>query len=211
MFQRYLDGQYRQPTGLIGRWIGAQMARQHQPENQWTVELLDIQPTDTLLEVGFGPGFAIAKAAERAQQGVVAGVDFSQAMVKAARRRCAAALRAGRVDLRLGDAARLPFADNSFDKAFSIHSIYFWKEPARALQEMHRVLKPEGMVIFTILPRERWNEHDPNAPVGTPDCHAYSGDELSALLLNAGFVQPRITADSQRQHRSNYSIIARKA
>jgi len=211
MFQRYIDGQYRQPTGIIGRWIGAKMAEQHQPENQWTVDLLDIQPTDKLLEIGFGSGFAIAKSAERAQEGLVAGVDFSQTMVNAARRRCTDAVRAGRVDLRLGDAARLPFADNTFDKAFSIHSIYFWKEPTRALQEIHRVLKTGGMVIFTILPRARWNEHDPNAPVGTPDCRAYSGEELSTLLLGVGFVQPHITADSQRQYRSNYSVIARKA
>ncbi|MFN8448275.1 MAG: class I SAM-dependent methyltransferase [Anaerolineae bacterium] len=128
MWQKYIDGQYRQPTGLIGRWIGSRMAQQHRPENQWTVNLLDVQPIDHILEVGFGPGIAIHEVARRAA--FVGGVDFSRAMLTSASKRNASAIREGMVDLRLGDAARLPFADASFDKAYSIHSIYFLALPA---------------------------------------------------------------------------------
>src|SRR5664279_6062799 len=93
MWQKYIDGQYRQPSGLVGRWIGSQMARQHRPENLWTVNLLDVQPTDHVLEIGFGPGIAVEEVARRASGGRVAGVDFSRAMVAAARKRNAAAAR----------------------------------------------------------------------------------------------------------------------
>src|SRR6476660_5168526 len=125
MWQKYIDGQYRQPTGLVGRWIGGKMARQHQPENRWTVNLLDVHPADHILEIGFGPGIAVEAVANRTANGLVAGIDFSQTMVIAARKRNAANVHAGKVDLRYGDAANLPFAENSFDKAYSIHSIYF--------------------------------------------------------------------------------------
>jgi len=205
MFQRYIDAQYRKPTGIVGRWIGAKMAQQHVPENEWTIKLLDVQPADKILEVGFGPGLAVEAAAKRAA--VVAGVDFSNTMVSAARRRCAAAVRAGRVDLRQGDAARLPFKDKFFSKAFSIHSIYFWQQPLTSLREMYRVLMPGGKVVLTVLPRERWNEGNPDAQVGTPECHPYSGDELIHLLRQAGFTRMHIEADTNRQFRSNYSVI----
>jgi protein-L-isoaspartate O-methyltransferase len=59
MFARYIAGQYRRPTGLIGRWIGQKMVEQHRAENLWTVALLDVQPADRILEIGFGGGFAI--------------------------------------------------------------------------------------------------------------------------------------------------------
>ena len=147
MWQRYIDGQYRRPTGLIGRWVGRKMAEQHQPENNWTVKVLNIQPTDHVLEVGFGPGFAVQEVAKVAQ--FVAGVDFSQAMVSAASTRNAAAIRAGRVRLQDGDSSKLPFEDQSFDKAFSIHSIYFWTQPTAALREIWRVLKPNGLLFLT--------------------------------------------------------------
>lgn len=209
MWQRYIDGQYRRPTGLVGRWIGRKMAEQHQPENNWTVKVLNIQPTDHVLEVGFGPGFAVQQAAKAAQ--FVAGVDFSQAMLSAASARNAAAIRAGSVRLQYGDSSRLPFNDESFDKAFSIHSIYFWTQPAAALREIWRVLKPNGTAVFTVLPKERWNEGNPDAAVGTPECKPYTGAELQKMLTEAGFSSTHVEADDEHpQHRSNYSVVARK-
>ena len=194
MWQRYIDGQYRQPSGLVGRWIGGKMARQHQPENLWTVNLLDVQPNDHILEIGFGPGIAVEAVAQRATNGLVAGVDFSATMVALASQRNVGAIRAGCVDLRKGDAAHLPFADAAFDQAYSIHSIYFWPEPAAALREIHRVLKRGGRLILTVLPKEKWKPETPDA-AGTPECIPYTGSDLKRLLLGVGFSDITIAAD----------------
>ncbi len=209
MWQKYIDGQYRQPSGPIGRWIGSKMARQHQPENHWTVNLLDVQPTDHILEIGFGPGIAVEAVANRATNGLVAGIDFSQTMVSAARKRSAASVRAGKVDLRYGDAAHLPFADSRFDKAFSIHSIYFWPDPVPVLAEIYRVLKPDGLLVLTVLPKEKWNPENPEA-AGTPECKPYYGDDLKMLLTKVGFHDLKIEADPNPAAPSNYSVIGRK-
>ena len=209
MWQKYIDGQYRQPSGAIGRWIGGKMARQHRPENLWTVSLLDVQPADHVLEIGFGPGIAVEEVARRASRGLVAGIDFSRTMVAAAKRRNRANVRAGNVDLRCGDAAQLPFSDAAFDKAFSIHSIYFWRDPLAVIREIRRVLKPNGLLILTVLPKEKWNPENPDA-AGTPECKPYSGAELQALLAAAGFAESRMEADPQHLSASNFSVIGRK-
>ncbi len=209
MLQKYIDAQYRQPSGLVGRWIGSKMARQHRPETAWTVRLLDVQPTDHVLEVGFGPGIAVQAVARRASSGLVAGIDVSPTMVAAASRRNANAVFAGRVDLRQGDAAHLPFAGAGFDKAYSIHSIYFWRDPLAALGEIARVLKPGGLLILTVLPREKWNPANPEQ-AGTPECIPYSGDELKALLGKVGFAGTQIEADSRAEYPSNFSVLGRK-
>ncbi len=200
-----LDAQYRRPSGLLGRWVGRKMIQQHRPENLWTVSLLDVQPTDHILEVGFGPGLAIGEVAQRVPQGRVAGIDFSRAMVRMARQRNAAAVRAGRADLRYGAAAALPFDDGSFDKAFSIHSIYFWARPLDALREIRRVLRPAGRVALTILPRGRW----PGGGIETPACRPYSGEELRSLLASAGFAETWIQANDQGECPSNFSVLGR--
>ena len=208
-YTEYIDGQYRQPTGLIGRWIGSKMAQQHRPENMWTVNLLGVQPSDHVLEVGFGPGIAIQETARRASDGLVAGIDFSRMMVAVARKRNRAAVRDGRVDLRYGDSAQLPFAAGAFDKAFSIHCIYFWPDPLAALGEIHRVLKPNGLLVLTVLPKEDWNPANPDA-VGTPECRPFSGDELKGLLGKVGFTGLQVEADPGRELRSNFSVLGRK-
>jgi ubiquinone/menaquinone biosynthesis C-methylase UbiE len=186
--EEHIDGQYRHPAGLVGRIIGDRMAQQHQPENAWAVSLLQVQPTDHILEIGFGPGTTIQRLADLAPEGHIAGIDFSRTMVNVSRKRNAQAIKAGRVALAYGDAVNLPFADHSFDKILSIHTLYFWQEPRRALMEAHRVLKAGGILALTILPKEKW----PGGGNGTELCHVYAGNDVVELLLNAGFSSARV-------------------
>src|SRR5258708_12535422 len=164
------------------------MARQHQPENAWTVSLLDIQPTDRVLEVGFGPGIAVELLAAHAYQGFIAGVDCSSAMISLARRRNAQEINAGQVALGYGEVTALPFADASFDKALSIHTLYFWTDPVKALTELRRVLKPEGDLVLTFLARDRWPEGETAATISG----VYPGWEVVQLMPDPGFGLPHL-------------------
>ncbi|MFD3166776.1 class I SAM-dependent methyltransferase [Herpetosiphon sp. NSE202] len=205
-----LDAQYRRPSGWLGRYIGHDMARDHQPENRWTLDVLHARPSDQILEIGFGPGVAIQALSTIVSTGQIIGVDFSPTMLRAARRRNAAAIRAGRVRLLGGEANNLPLVGERFDQAFSIHSIYFWPQASAALAEIWRVLRPGGRLVLTILPRERWNSDNPDLPVGTPECRPYTGAELQTMLHVAGFSATSIVADSNPAHRSNYCVVASK-
>lgn len=207
MLQRLIDDQYRHPRGWLGRYIGRSMARDHWPENQWTVAALDVQPSDRVLELGFGPGVAIQTLSHRVAQGQISGLDASRTMVRQARRRNWAAVRSGRVTLACGDAARLPFAACSFDKVFGIHTIYFWPDPLAALHETWRVLRPGGLLALTVLPKARWNANDPSLPVGTPQCRPYDGDELIELMRAVGFDAMRIVQDHDPARPSSFCVI----
>jgi len=187
-YETYIDGQFRRPTGIVGRIIGGRMAEQHEPENEWTIALLSVQPTDHILEIGFGPGTTIQRLAILASNGCVTGIDFSHTMVRVARKRNTAAIKAGRVNLTYGNAANLPYSENSFDKALSIHVLYFWPDLLQALQEIRRIFKPGGMLVLTLLPREKW----PGDGKGTPDCRVYSADDVVKLMLEAGFSSTNI-------------------
>lgn len=149
-FEGIWDQQHRCPSGIVGWLAGEQMMRQHRPETAWTIDLLDIQPADTVLEVGFGAGQGIKLAAEKASDGRVMGIDLSGVMVRVATRRNARAVKAGRVVLSQGNVTALPFEDQQFDKIMTIHTFYFWPEPPQDISELQRVLKPGGRLIITL-------------------------------------------------------------
>jgi ubiquinone/menaquinone biosynthesis C-methylase UbiE len=188
MIARYIARQFSQPTGFLGRLIGRGMARHNEREARWTVDRLAIQPDARVLEIGFGPGVAIQYAAERATRGHVSGIDCSETMLKIARKRNASGIAKGVVDLTKGDVQSLPYADDSFDRAFAIHCVYFWREPAACLLEIRRVLRPDGVVAITIRPINQWQGRKPPADV----FHLYRGDEVAKLLSDCGFRRPRV-------------------
>ena len=182
MIGRFIAGKFRNPTGVFGRLVGSAMARGNEPASRWTVSLLNIQPDSHILEVGFGPGVAIQYASEKAVKGLVAGIDASETMVQVARKRNAAAIAAGNVDLKHGEISALPYPDESFDQAFTIHCIYFWANPIEGVKELRRVLKSGGLLAITILPKDKWNRPAP------PDLFTlYEGGEVAQLLSKAGF------------------------
>ncbi|MBN1200727.1 MAG: methyltransferase domain-containing protein [Anaerolineae bacterium] len=150
----YITSQFGRPRGLIGRLAERIMIRQNGERNTWAVTLLDVQPGERVLEVGFGPGLTIQQVAASAPDAFFAGVDYSDLMVRRAQARNAAAIRAGQVDLRYGSVLDLPYDDGSFDKVFAINSLHHWADPAAGLAEIYRVLKPGGLIAITEQPRK---------------------------------------------------------
>lgn len=74
---------------------------------------------------------------------------------RAATRRCRALIDAGQLDLKVGDAGAMPWDAATFDAILSVHTIYFWPEPAGSLAEARRVLRSGGRFVLGM--RERSN------------------------------------------------------
>jgi Methylase involved in ubiquinone/menaquinone biosynthesis len=148
VLQALLMRAFGRPQGILGRLGGAIMARANANFGAWVSSLLDVGRTDTVLEVGFGPGVVIQRLSALAVEGHVAGIDVSREMLEQARARSAMAIRRGRVDLRQGSVENLPFADASFDKALAVNSMQVWPDTAAGLREIWRILKPGGKIAL---------------------------------------------------------------
>ena len=81
----------------------------------------------------------------------------------------------------------MPYPDQSFDIAYSLHSIYFWKNPEDSLKEIKRVLKPDGLLAITIQPKDKW-EPNVDASIMT----LYFGKDLASLFSDAGYRNVRV-------------------
>jgi SAM-dependent methyltransferase len=115
----------------------------------WVARQLGFQSNDHVLDVGCGPGWFWSEAASEMPEGLALTlVDASAGMVAEALQACKP-LRLSSVEGRTADAASLPFADSSFDKVVAMHMLYHVPEPAAAIAEMYRVLKPGGLLAVT--------------------------------------------------------------
>jgi ubiquinone/menaquinone biosynthesis C-methylase UbiE len=123
------------------------MAWSNRSLNRLALQRLNVRPGDSVLEIGFGPGEAIALLVSHTNAGWIAGIDPSAEMLEQAVARNAPAVESGRVDLRKATVEKIPHAANSFDKTFAVSNFMIWS-PARGLAEIHRVLKPGGMLVI---------------------------------------------------------------
>ncbi len=106
------------------------------------IGMLDLDPADRVLDVGCGTGFATEGLLEHVE--TVHGLDQSPHQLDRALGKFG---RDGPVRFCMGDAERLPFADDSFEVVWSSGSIEYWPNPVTALEEFRRVARPGGQVL----------------------------------------------------------------
>src|SRR5262249_20493392 len=136
------------PEGALGRLGGIIMARMNQRMAARAIELLDVQLSNKVLEVGFGPGVAIQLLAKWVLWGQGTGNDPSEGMDAQAATRNRKAIESGRVHLRRASVERLPVIDNIFDRVLTINSTQVWPDAIAGLREIRRVMKPGGRITL---------------------------------------------------------------
>lgn len=114
------------------------------PGRLQAIQRMNIQPGERVLEVGVGTGINLSLYPKQCS---VIGIDFSSSMLEKGRERAA---RKGIRNVRLlqMDAADLKFADDSFDIVYAPYLISVVPDPVRVAQEMHRVCRAGGRIIF---------------------------------------------------------------
>jgi SAM-dependent methyltransferase len=177
--------QFHRPTGAGGHLAGWIMGRR--PSNvarsRWAVQLLDVRPTERVLELGCGPGVALAALAAFANRGTVVGVDHSPVMISQARRRNRAAVRDGRVRLVQASVETVEHLPGGpFDAALAVNTLGMWPDPGARLRAVAGLLRPGGRIAVVSQPR---------CAGATAATSAAAAEELAGLLAEAGFDQLR--------------------
>jgi len=121
------------------------------------LQMLAAWPGENVLEIGFGTGHSlVALMRSVGVSGKVTGVDISEGMLRMAQSRIKKAGLATQVDLRLGDAASLPFDADDFDAIFASFTLELFPsdEIPLVLAECRRVLRPGGRLGVVALAKE---------------------------------------------------------
>ena len=134
---------------------------------------------DKLLEIGCGAGAVLGILGTAFPRIKIAGIDLETKQIDYARQHLNQ-LHLTNADLRVGDANKLPWDDNSFSHVYAIWFLEHLTNPLSVLKEARRVLKPEGTITIT--------ETDYRTIVVTPESadYRYLQDGLCELLLQSG-------------------------
>ena len=121
---------------------------------QWAyrvAELAEIDLGDRVLDVACGSG-TLARAAqlETGLTGHVTGLDSSEKMLEVARQHSKI------IDWQLGDAMAMPFDKNQFDRVLCQFALMFIENRVRAIKEMLRVCRPNGLIVMAV-----WSRREP--------------------------------------------------
>jgi ubiquinone/menaquinone biosynthesis C-methylase UbiE len=197
-----LASQFACPTGIMGRLAGRLMAIKNAGMNEFAVEMLDVQPYDQTLEIGFGHGRTIRMIAERAKAGFVAGVDLSDVMVRQAAKYNLDLIVAGRAEVCQGSVANLPYEYGRFSKALAVNNYQFWPNAELNLGEMRRVMREGGLLVLCL--RMHSTSRFALAPGFTDDEVA----EVAGLVRWVGFHDIRIV--KRKVGREASCVIARR-
>ncbi len=100
----------------------------------------------SILEVGFGQGTDLVQFAKAGAK--CTGIDYTPKHFELAKLNFE--LRGLTADLHLGDAANLPFKDNTFDKIYSFGVLHHTPDIKQCIDEVYRVLKPDGVFIMSL-------------------------------------------------------------
>jgi ubiquinone/menaquinone biosynthesis C-methylase UbiE len=142
----------RQSYNRLSRWYDLIAGSTEKKYRDWGLEKLSAQPGEKVLEIGFGTGHCLVLLANAVgPTGRVIGVDISDGMLAIAQERLQQEELDGRVELHLGDAAKLDFLEaGSLDGIFMSFTLELFDNPEipRVLQECHRILKPGGRLAI---------------------------------------------------------------
>ncbi len=185
--------QFGRPRGLLGRIVGRMMARGNADFNKWLVhEISGLGMNDLrrIVELGPGPGIGLQETLRAFPEARVWGVDLSPEMLSQCRKRNLDQISSGRLILLEGDVASLQELA-PVDLVLAVHVLYFWHQPATELAQLHRVLRPGGLLALGY--QLRLNMPGMAQRNFPKEGHLLydSDDELSILLDAAGFTNVR--------------------
>ena len=176
--------QFAKPTGFFGKILAKGMARGHKEFYKNALKVINPKKDDKYLEIGFGSGIFINKYLSHVSK--IAGIDYSEDMVKLASDINRKLVESGKAEFKQGYASSLLWADNEFTVVAAIEVFFFLDEIEKTLNEIFRVLKPGGRLIIEMA-FNKDDGVDHKRHIKKMNLKLYSGEEMKKLLKKAGF------------------------
>ncbi|BDS09324.1 class I SAM-dependent methyltransferase [Aureispira anguillae] len=144
-----LANQLSCPSGGHGRDVAKLMNETNINMTLSTVNDMGLSDGQSILELGHGNAEHLSNVLKQAKNLTYCGLDISPLMKEEAERINSRFISGKVASFHLYDGTNIPFGAASFDRIFTVNTIYFWEQPLALLNELYRVLKPNGQCHIT--------------------------------------------------------------
>lgn len=175
------------PQGEKGIEIGEMMNATNIGMTLESVRTLLIEDGEHILEIGHGNAGHLKHILGLAQNLAYTGVDISETMHQEAKKLNKDF--GDQADFILYEGKKLPFQDETFDKIFTVNTVYFWENPVDFLNEIYRVLKDDGTFVLTFAQRDFMEK----LPFTAYNFTLYNNNEMEELISGSHFKRMKIS------------------
>lgn len=184
MLSKYVASQLRKPSGLIGKLVFSRLLnRENIRINQTTLDALNLNDNDSILEIGFGGGGLLEMILESNSSCLVQGADISPEMVSFCETKLKEYISQKRLRTTCSSISNLPYPNEEFSKVCSVNNLYFWPNIENSLMEIMRVLKKGGQVVIAVESQQSMGKHD----CTKHNFKILEESEIEIALTHAGF------------------------
>ena len=206
-FSTYFSKQAKKPSGIYGRFFMSRIFDKGNLElNNFVKETLYVKESDHILEIGCGTGSLLKIIAYDLENGIVEGIDFSKTMISIAKKKNKKHISKKKAIIRLGNFDELQFENNSYDKIFSVNTIYFWKNPIITISKAFDLLKANGMIVLGFHNKEEMEKMDLDENI----FQLYSLQDVINLLKTDKILKEVEIISKKGQDKVNYCAIGIK-
>ncbi|MDY0404898.1 class I SAM-dependent methyltransferase [Virgibacillus sp. 179-BFC.A HS] len=146
----FIKRHFKKPQGFIGKITGKIMDLENRKLNKWAIRYLKVKPKDHILEIGFGPGYAIRHLLNRYKDIRIDGIDISETMRQQAMQSLDWEAIKSKVHLSTGDIAKAQLPMNSYDKVLTVNNYTLWGDKESGLENIYGALKPGGKIVIVM-------------------------------------------------------------
>lgn len=180
---KQLAEQLQKPTGEEGIKTGLWMNERNEAMNRHALQAVSAEKGDTILELGMGNGYFVKDILSIDPSIKYWGCDFSEEMVSQSNTMNKEWIDQQRATFIAADIEKLPFESQLFNKIFTVNTVYFWKDPAKSLAEIARVLLPNGLLYLSFRPKHMMEK----MMITKYGFTLYSLEDIINLVSNHGF------------------------
>jgi len=144
-----IASQLKHPSGEKGIEMANMMNETNINMTKHSILNLNISNENRILELGHGNAGHVEFLFEQAEKPKYYGLEMSELMFQEARQINRNFVSQKQAFFSIYDGNTIPFEDGSFDKIFTVNTIYFWQKPEELLSEIYRVLKSNGTFCLT--------------------------------------------------------------
>ncbi|MEM6801005.1 MAG: class I SAM-dependent methyltransferase [Bacteroidota bacterium] len=201
----HIAKQLRCPAQAEGLEIGERMNQSNERLIKRTVEAAKLNAEDKVLEIGHGNGKHISDLFAIETSITYTGLDISSLMHEQAKEHNEILIKKGLASFHLYDGACLPFPDNTFNKIFSVNTLYFVDNPLAYIEELERVSQEKSLMVFGLVDKSFMKDK----PFQENGFRLYGEKELRDLFKNSPFKVLSIQKGSDQIHTNTGEFLDR--